>query len=143
MTSLVHDLNIFRNSFTLALFVIVSGRSLHFLIAWKANRCWPHWHLDCGRRIFFFCLEFCLWVSLTWIKSKLQSVKPWMHLKINKTPSRSLRGIHWTKQGTHSGCKSKCWLLLIFRMMMMMMMMKPLFKCHKRILVHYSTNWGH
>ena len=22
------------------------------------------------------------------------------------------------------------------------MMMKPLFKCHK-ILVHYSTNWGH
>ena len=26
--------------------------------------------------------------------------------------------------------------------MMMMMMMKPLFKCHK-ILVHYSTNWGH
>ena len=23
-----------------------------------------------------------------------------------------------------------------------MMMMKPLFKCHK-ILVHYSTNWGH
>ena len=24
----------------------------------------------------------------------------------------------------------------------MMMMMKPLFKCHK-ILVHYSTNWGH
>ena len=27
-------------------------------------------------------------------------------------------------------------------MMMMMMMMKPFFKCHK-ILVHYSTNWGH
>ena len=26
--------------------------------------------------------------------------------------------------------------------MMMMMMMKLLFKCHK-ILVHYSTNWGH
>jgi len=26
--------------------------------------------------------------------------------------------------------------------MTMIMMMKPLFKCHK-ILVHYSTNWGH
>ena len=26
-------------------------------------------------------------------------------------------------------------------MTMMMMMMIPLFKCHKRILVHYNTNW--